>query len=178
MGAGLERCTAAGQVGALPLADFHVLYDGPALRVADQWADLGRGIEPVTNPQRSGTRNESIQKGSIHFFMDDNPTGRGASLSGRAKTAPQAAFHCQFQICVLHDHHDVLATHFEVDFLEGRCRLLSDRTADVGRSGERHHAHVLAGEERTADRLAAAGDEIDDSRRHASFLQNLDEAQG
>src|SRR6059036_815571 len=90
-GAGLEPCTAAGQRGALPLADFHVLYDGPALRVADQWADLGRGIEPVTNPQRSGTRNESIQKSSIHLFMDDNPTGRGAPLSGRAKTAPQAA---------------------------------------------------------------------------------------
>ncbi len=108
--------------------------------------------------------------------MDDQPAGRRAALAGGAEGAPERAFDGQIEIGIFHDDLGVLAAEFERYAFEILAAHRRDLAADGGGTGKRNQLHILMTHQRRADIFAAAMDQIDDARRHAGFVENLDEA--
>ena len=108
--------------------------------------------------------------------MDDQPAGRCAALASGAEGAPERAFDGQLEIGIFHDDLRVLAAEFEGYALEILAAHRSDLATDCGGTGERNQLHILVTHQRRADIFAAAMYQIDDARRHAGLVENLDEA--
>ena len=109
--------------------------------------------------------------------MHDHAARRRAALPRRSEAAPHASFDRELQLRIVHDHDDVLAAHFEVDFLERRRGVLIDDAADRRRSREGHDLHRIVLAEDFSD-LGTAGHHVHHARGNAGFLEHLDEVDG
>src|SRR5947207_2330726 len=116
-GAG-ERMPAARQPRAFLASDLDVFHDGLELTTAHRRSHLGRGVEPVADAQCPGSGDELFEKRLIDPLVYDDAACGGAALAARAEPAPEASFHRQLEVGVLHDHDDVLAAHLEMHLLE------------------------------------------------------------
>ena len=108
--------------------------------------------------------------------MNDEPAGRGAALPGGAKGAPQRAFDGEIEIGVFHDDLRILAAELERNARQILTADRGDLTPDRGRAGKRNQLHVAMTHQRGAHFLAASMNQIDDPRRHAGLVEDLDES--
>ena len=92
------------------------------------------------------------------------------------KRADEGAVHGQVEPGVLADDDGALAAHLAGDdaVVNGRPTLL-DAAADVVAAGEQHDVDVGVAHQRLAG-LGVAVDQVEDARREAGFLEQLDEA--
>src|SRR5262249_25002311 len=147
---------------AFSFADLDVLHDRLQLRLADRRSHLC-SIEPIANTERTGSCGELLQKYVVDFLMHDDTARRGTTLTACAESTPQTAFDGKLELRVVHDDDDVLAAHLEVVFLERRCRILIDETADRCRARERDDLHLVVRRHARAD-VGPTGDQIHDAR--------------
>src|SRR5207344_1740245 len=155
----------ADETRALLTPDLDVLHHGLELAVAHGWSHLRRRIETIAHPQRLGACGKLFEERLVEFLVHDHAARRGAALAAGPEAAPEAAFHRQFQVGVVHDQDDVLAAHLEMHLLEGWRGLTGHGAADLGRPGKRHDADGVTDQQRVADIAAAARNEVDDAAR-------------
>src|SRR5215472_12238858 len=104
--------TTDNEARSLPLADVHVFHDGLKLRLVHDGAYFGIRIEAITEFQLTRAFREEIQELAVDFRVHRNSARGGAALPGRAESAPHRSLNSQLEVGIVHDHHNVLATHF------------------------------------------------------------------
>src|SRR5215831_1968769 len=106
------------------LAYFDVAEDLVGRLLVDNRADVGLGVQAVTQPERFGAVNKHSSKFLGDATMDDDAGSGSAPLSRGSECAPQYTLECEIQVRILHDHYYVLAAHLKRAYLvTGGCRL-------------------------------------------------------
>src|SRR5262249_7146717 len=120
-----KPASTAHQVSAIFfLAYFDIAEDLVGRLLVDNRANVGFGVQAVTQPQRLGAVNKHSSKFLGDATMDDDTGSGSASLSRGSECAPQYALESEIQVRILHDHYYVFAAHLErTYFVTGGCSL-------------------------------------------------------
>src|SRR5262249_57357813 len=110
--------SARSELGTLVEPDPYVLLYCVELRFVDTRPHLGGGVQAVTDSQRLGARDETLDELLVHFLVHRDAARGSASLSGGAKAAPNCAIHGELEVRVVHHDDDILAAHLQLTVLE------------------------------------------------------------
>ena len=84
---------------------------------------------PSPSRSASAASDQAAQEAVVHLPVQDETTGGGAPLTGRAERAPEHAFEREVEIGVVHHDHGVLAAHLERQPLVHAAAGLADDRA-------------------------------------------------
>src|SRR5580704_17641736 len=128
--------------------------------------------------------NHLLHKRVVNFFRNDRARARGTLLPLIAERSLCNTLDGGIDVGFLIHNHRVLAAHFQNRALDPdltrrllACRLADDQ-AHFFRASERDEARLRIFDQRVADDLARARDQIQSALRYASFIQYLDHLRG
>ena len=166
------------QTRAFLFTDVDVTHDLFARCLIDQRSHLDAFVEAVADFDFPRALDKHVDSFFGHVAVHDEPAGRGAALSGGAESAPQRAFDGEIEIGIFHDDLRILAADLERQRASDFDRRRGDLAPDGGRTGKGNQLHVAMTHQRGAHFLTAPMNQIDNPRRHAGLVEDLDESCG
>src|SRR5690606_7591784 len=162
---------------ALP-ADFHVAVLPGQLLLVDDGAHVGVFSQRVAQAQLLDAFHQPLLQLVHDGLVHQQPAGRGAALARGAEGAPQNGFRGQVQVGVVRDGNGVLAAHLPRLAVAQWRGLHRNGVARLLGAGELDDPYERVFHHRHARLLAGAQTHVDDARRQARFLHELDQLQG
>ena len=123
----LEHFAAGDQLRAFLLADADVVEVLLELRLVDDRADVGAGLERIVDLELGQPLGQRGDESVVDALADDQPRRRGAALAGREERAVDRAIDRHGQVGIVQDDQRILAAHFELE-LGHALRSLSRRS--------------------------------------------------
>ena len=145
----------------------------------DHGADDRAGQGGIADRGGRGGGDQAGDEGVVDVGEHDEPGQRGAFLAGETEGAREGGGDGFVEVRIAVDDERVFAAHFADDFFqvglagERAAGGFPDLQADGARAGERDEVRVRMRDERGADFLAQAGEEVHDARGQAGGDENL-----
>ena len=108
----------------------------------------------------------------------DRTRRRGASLTGRTERTLGGRFDGELHIAIFEHDDGILAAHFALDRNSAFRRAFVDGKTGRGRAGERDRSNRGMIDDRVADLVAVAEDEVQNAARHAGLDKYLAQSNG
>src|SRR6267142_556617 len=172
-GAVSQAMASGEELGAFGLADLHVLHDGFELLLVDAGTHVDSWVEAIADFQFFGAGYQARSEFAVDGFVNGDPAGGGAALTGGAETAPDGAVDGEVEIGVVHHYDDVLAAHLEAAMFEFRRAGFGDQATDSGGAGEADYWNIQMLGQRRAGVWPVAADEIHNAFGDSRFRENL-----
>ena len=169
VGRAVSAARRASRLPAVPISTYFITVSSCSSLTIGPISVAGSRPSPTRSARARATN--CSRNARYTFVVNDHAAGRRAALAGRAEATPQASVDRQIESASSMIMMTFLPPISRCVFLNDGAACGDDRAADFGRAGERDDADLVADEQRVADLVAAAGDEVHDARRNTRPLR-------
>lgn len=165
--------------GTLFLARLDVAHDAVVLELADLRTLESFGVKGVTDSVGGSALFESFEELVVNALLDKDASTSTAALTVVEVDAEIDPGDGRLNIGIIEDDVGGLATELKSDLLEvGGSSSFEDGAADEGGTGESDLVYVHVSGEGGTGGLAETRDQVENTRREASFLDKLGKDEG
>ena len=141
-------------------------------------AHLGVGFEAVADLHLGGALGEALEEGVVDAALDVEARRRDADLAGVPELLRHDHVERLFEVAIVEDQHRRVAAELHRDAGHAVGAELHQMLADIGRAGEADLADDPAGDERAADQVGVAVDQLGDALGNAGVGERAEQLGG